>query len=77
MEKSNNQNIAYATKGKGTDVIKSVKLNRNKMDKIKEAYFEYLFNESMTPYEEFGWLIDNLNEEARQIIVKSYYENQK
>ena len=47
------------------------------IDTIKEAYFEYLFNESMTPYEEFGWLIDNLNEEARQIIVESYYENQK
>lgn len=44
------------------------------IDKIKEAYFEYLFNESMTPYEEFGWLIDNLNEETRQSIIESYNE---
>ena len=44
------------------------------IDKIKEAYFEYLFNESMTPHDEFGWLIDNLNEEARQIIFESYNE---
>ena len=36
MERSNNQNIAYATKGKGTDAIKSVKLNRNKMEKKLE-----------------------------------------
>jgi len=36
MERSNNQNIAYATKGKATDVIESVKLNRNKMEKKLE-----------------------------------------
>jgi hypothetical protein len=47
------------------------------MDAIKEDYFEYLFNDSMTPYDEFGWLIDNLNEEARQSIIECYYENQK
>jgi hypothetical protein len=47
------------------------------IDTIKDAYFEYLFNESMTPYDEFGWLIDNLNEEALQIIVECYSENQK
>jgi hypothetical protein len=42
------------------------------IDAIKEAYFEYLFNESMTPYDEFSWLIDNLNEETRQSIVECY-----
>ena len=47
------------------------------IDTIKEAYFEYLFNESMIPYDEVGWLIDNLNEETRESIVEWYYENQK
>lgn len=46
-------------------------------DKIKEAYFDYLFNESMTPYDEVGWLFDNLNEDAKQNLLEWYESNQK
>ncbi len=44
-------------------------------DKIKDAYFEYLFNESMIPYDEVGWLFDNLNEDAKQNLLEWYKFN--
>jgi hypothetical protein len=46
----------------------------NHIEKIKDAYFDYLFNESMIPHDEVGWLIDNLNEDARQTIINCYPE---
>ena len=36
METLNNEKIAYATNGKGTNVLESVKLNRNKMENKME-----------------------------------------
>jgi len=44
-------------------------------DKIKDAYFDYLFTESMIPYDEVCWLFDNLNEDARCTLLEWYKEN--
>jgi hypothetical protein len=44
-------------------------------DKIKDAYFDYLFNESMIPYDEVSWLFDNLKEDAKQTLLDWYEEN--
>ncbi len=51
--------------------------NLKHLEKIKDAYTDYLLNESMTPHEEVGWLIDNLNDKARQYIFDCYNENHK
>lgn len=50
--------------------------NLKHLEKIKNAYTDYLLNESMTPHDEVEWLIDNLNEEARQTIINCYPEYQ-
>lgn len=44
-------------------------------DKIKDAYFDYLFTESMIPYDEVCWLFDNLNEDAKHTLLEWYEEN--
>ena len=43
--------------------------------KIKDAYFDYLFTESMIPYDDVCWLFDNLNEDARCTLLEWYEEN--
>jgi len=44
-------------------------------EKIKDAYFDYLFTESMIPYDEVCWLFDNLNEDAKATLCDWYKEN--
>ena len=49
--------------------------NLKHLEKIKDAYTDYLFTESMIPHDEVSWLIDNLNEDARQTIIDWYSDN--
>jgi len=49
--------------------------NEINIEKLKDAYFDYLFHESMIPYDEVCWLFDNLNEDAKATLCDWYKEN--
>lgn len=49
--------------------------NEINIDKLKDAYFDYLFHESMIPYDEVCWLFDNLNEDAKATLCDWYIGN--
>lgn len=44
---------------------------------IAEWYAQQVMEHWQCPYDEIEWLVENLKEDAMQIVVDSYYENQK
>lgn len=44
---------------------------------IAEWYAQQVMEHWQCPYDEIEWLVENLKEDAMQIVVESYYENQK
>lgn len=44
---------------------------------IAEWYAQQVMEHWSTPYDEIEWLVENLKEDAMQIVVDTYYENQK
>jgi hypothetical protein len=48
---------------------------KEKLDVVVDAYFEYFYNESMSPYDEMEWLISNLKPEAQEVLLEWYNEN--
>lgn len=44
---------------------------------IAEWYAQQVMEHWQCPYDEIEWLVENLKEDAMQIVVDTYYENQK
>lgn len=44
---------------------------------IAEWYAQQVMENWQCPYDEIEWLVENLKEDAMQIVVDTYYENQK